>query len=112
MTQIEVEAGVMPWEEACAKRALWVLEKHYAGYSWGITMAPGVMVVRNHSFSNGNKPWGFGLHLTKISGFEFDHRVMQAGGELLERFNRHARAINHEDEAQRGMSRFFETPQT
>lgn len=65
------------------------LTKHYPGYDWmvgatldGGTVAINLMVDDEPAMAS----YGYLLHLNTIVGPGGQHRVMQAGGELLERW--------------------------
>lgn len=81
-----------------AKRISEVLMKHYADHLWAVNVdiPNGVANVSNLRLS-GN--WGFVLHLDKILAMghkQYEHFIMQCGGEILERY-RLARGRYNED---------------
>jgi len=64
-----------------AKNTAEMLEKKYPGWLWAVHTMDGVVVVKSMRLS-GN--WGFVLHENKIDN---DYKaVVNAGGEMLERF--------------------------
>lgn len=68
-----------------AKQAADTLHKHYPGHLWAVTCDAGVLSVRN-LYLSGN--WGFIIRLGPVySASELDKLVMEAGGEILERYN-------------------------
>ena len=109
---VEAENTVLPWELDLCTRALRSLERHYPGYDWRAESYGCAIMVRNSTFSHGNKPWGFFLHIGRLPPGGIEHAAKMAGGELLERWNRRATGINREAEIERGYSRYFEKPQT
>ena len=78
---------------ALGKRILDVLEKHYAYHAW--------FVDTNHQSGHASiqlmyegpdkqmRIWKYGylLHTNKLEGNDFEHKIMMAGGEVLERYN-------------------------
>lgn len=85
-------------EQEIAKNIAEVLHQHYPGHLWAVNVDidNGIANVSNLRLS-GN--WGFVLHLGKILplGYKSFHKViMQAGGEILERY-RLARGRYDED---------------
>ena len=74
-----------------AKNTAEMLEKKYPGWLWAVHTMDGVVVVKSMRLS-GN--WGFVLHESKIDN---DYKaVVNAGGEMLERF-RMSRGKFHQD---------------
>jgi hypothetical protein len=77
---------VSAYELTLAKQMADTLHRHYPEHLWAVTVnaKQGMADVRNMALS-GN--WGFRLHIPAIySASEFDKRVRNAGGELLERY--------------------------
>jgi len=62
------------------------LAKHYPGHQWSTHLNSdrlgGVLIIRNLAHSS---RWGYVLHLDKLHHDPGMKRVMQAGGEILER---------------------------
>jgi hypothetical protein len=84
-------------ELVLAKQMADTLHKHYPDHAWAVhvDLRNGMADVRNLGLS-GN--WGFRLHIPTIySASEFDHRVMRAGGELLERYRVRRGALRPDD---------------
>ena len=68
-----------------AKRVSEILNKHYAGYMWAVNVDSdtGMVQVRNFSLSG---LWGFNLHMKKVQEDVEGKLIINAGGEILERF--------------------------
>lgn len=82
-------------ERVQAKNAMAMLLKHYPGYYWSVTINAGVMTVTNMNLSG---KWGFVIHLSKLSG---DYReLVNAGGELLERYRVHRGKMKRDELAE------------
>ena len=65
-----------------AKRIHDKLTKHYPGHMWAVNVNQGVAFIKNLMLS-GN--WGF---IIKLKDIDNDYKkVIQAGGEILERYN-------------------------
>ncbi len=65
------------------------LAKHYPGYDWmvGVTMQAGTIAIDLMADKPPHlKNHGYLLHVATLMGPGGHHRVMQAGGEMLERF--------------------------
>jgi hypothetical protein len=75
-------------EQALAKRISEKLQQHYPDHFWAVTVDSrgGVATIRNLRLA-GN--WGFVIHLKNIQDDPNLRRVMQSGGELLERYRLH-----------------------
>ncbi len=70
-----------------AKQIADVLMRHYPGHAWMVNVdgKQGVANIKNGLMSG---LYGYRLLLPQlISATDLDHRVMKAGGEILERFN-------------------------
>lgn len=69
---------------ALAKEIAETLHEHYPGWLWGVYVASGVAVIKNFYLSS---RWGMVLHYAKIMGDAAyrRRRVIESGGELLER---------------------------
>lgn len=67
--------------KACAE----ALTKHYPGYAWAVNVSSetGMVQVRNLTLSG---DWGFNIHLARINSDPSLKVVIQAGGEILERY--------------------------
>lgn len=87
-TEIQGEPGhaVDGLDEALAKRAADVLNKHYPGHLWGVFVnsekTGGIMVIKNLRISF---RYGMVLHLRNVYGDPQLKSVIRMGGELLER---------------------------
>lgn len=69
-----------------AKEMAEALHAHYPGHLWAVTSESekGIAVIRNLALSG---RWGYVLRLPAIfSMSQFKHKVLLAGGEILERF--------------------------
>tara|TARA_R100001132_G_scaffold24412_1_gene23594 strand:+ start:245 stop:571 length:327 start_codon:yes stop_codon:yes gene_type:complete len=72
-----------------AKNVAEKLEEKYPGWLWAVHVMDGVVGVKSMRLS-GN--WGFILHADKIDN---DYRaVVNAGGEILERYRQHRGKFN------------------
>lgn len=71
-------------DEILAKRCADMLNAHYPGYLWAVnvnsTPTGGVVIIKNFSVSY---RYGYTLHIEKLDNKL--RKVMQAGGEILER---------------------------
>lgn len=71
-----------------AKEMAELLNKHYPGHMWAVSCdggGTGFADVRNLSLSG---TWGFRVKLRELfSASDFRHRIVMAGGEILERYN-------------------------
>jgi len=69
-----------------AKDIAETLNEHYPGHLWAVNVNSGVAIIKNLYISSA---WGFVLHYNNIKGDAGyrKKRVIQAGGELLERAN-------------------------
>lgn len=78
-----------------AKQCAEALNKHYPGYMWGVNAnnETGMVQVRNFTLSG---EWGFDLHMINVINDPSLKRVIQAGGEILERYKL-ARGAANED---------------
>lgn len=79
-----------------------ILVACYPGFTWHIDAdkRQGVAKIINLELSSGPgaRPWGFILHLNEIAtASELCHKVMMAGGEILERYRQHRGAIRVDD---------------
>jgi hypothetical protein len=80
-----------------AKNMADTLHKHYPKHIWAVTCEGdrGIATIRNLSLSG---DWGFILHLdAQYSASHWDRKVINAGGEILERF-RVARTVANFDQ--------------
>jgi len=68
-----------------AKHVSETLNKHYPGYMWAVNVESetGMVQVRNFSLSG---IWGFNLHLSKVQEDMRGKLIINAVGEILERF--------------------------
>lgn len=68
---------------------------HYPGYMWAVNVEneTGMVQVRNMSLSG---TWGFNLHMINVINDPSLKKVINAGGEILERYNL-ARSAANED---------------
>jgi len=80
-----------PMDVAACKRAVGVLFKHYPGHEWMVDVAGGVMNIRSKNLSTN---YGWVQRLDEVSPADFDKKVMQAGGEVLERFGMPAQKMD------------------
>lgn len=81
-----------------AKQVSETLNKHYPGYMWAVNVESetGMVQVRNFSLSG---IWGFNLHLRQVQEDIHGKLIINAGGEILERFRvRVGKANNSEME--------------
>jgi|DEB0MinimDraft_3_1074331.scaffolds.fasta_scaffold86323_2 hypothetical protein len=71
-------------EEALARDAAEMLNRHYPGYLWAVNVNSegNVMIIKNYTVSI---KYGYTLHLDKLDPTM--KKVMLAGGEILERAN-------------------------
>lgn len=81
---------------ALGKKALTVLEQHYAGHDWFVNCCHESGVVTIQLMYEGKdlevRIWKYGmvLHIDKLlqmDGNNFDYKIKMTGGELLERYN-------------------------
>jgi hypothetical protein len=75
-----------PWADTVRDMAGEALQKHYPGYWWAVQAdeKTGMCDIRCMQLSGA---YGYRLHFKKIfSPTQFQKRVMQAGGEILERY--------------------------
>jgi hypothetical protein len=80
----------MAADMAMCKRISEELERLYPGHPWaiGADHAAGTVVIRLMYPAFDNKPWGYMIPLKNIANdADFKRRVMQAGGEWLERWH-------------------------
>lgn len=92
--KIDETAGIPPADYLKSVQIGELLNRHYPGYQWAVNCDhyQGVVRIRNMSLS-GN--YGFTLKLSdQYSASAFDHDVVMAGGEILERYKLDARAMN------------------
>lgn len=71
----------------CARQCLAVLEAKYPGYLWFVECSgnTGLIQIRNLSLDG---KLGYNVHLKgQFSASDMEKVIMQAGGEVLERFN-------------------------
>ncbi|WP_020409814.1 hypothetical protein [Hahella ganghwensis] len=82
-----IEDGAELWREQLnmdtAKSIAETLEKHYPGYLWAVNADTGNNIATIQSLRLSGT-WGFYLHLDKIDPTQ--RKVVQSGGELLERY--------------------------
>ena len=78
-------------DQAACKRAVGNLFKHYPGHEWLVDIAGGVMNIRSANLSTN---YGFVQRLDEVTPRNFDNKVMQAGGEVLERFGMPAKRMD------------------
>jgi len=64
-------------------RAGEMLERHYPGWAWAVNISGGVMNVHSLKLSG---TWGFRIKLKNLDP-EY-HKVLLAGGEVLERYGK------------------------
>ena len=70
--------------EYMAKLAAQVLGQHYPNHLWAVGWAPGLTLVIKNMAMDGR--YGFTLDVGRCASIsEYEHLVMMAGGELLER---------------------------
>lgn len=72
--------------QSLCKNVLEVLYKHYPGHLWMVKAddGQGVVFIFNARISGSE---GYILHIENLTNYTIlEHRVMQAGGEVLERF--------------------------
>ncbi|WP_286237982.1 hypothetical protein [Neptuniibacter halophilus] len=92
LTQADAQRAIIDMEKA--KQIAEKLWKHYPGHLWAVH-ADTVNNVATVQLLGVSGQWGFYLHLDKLDpGLR---KVMQAGGEILERFNLH-RGQRRDDE--------------
>lgn len=91
MSQIRAEADIGLWPEDALKEIKLaeaigeLLEKHYSGYLWAVTVnLHGGMAMVNAMALSGT--WGFYIPLSRIENDPQMKYVIQCGGELLERY--------------------------
>ena len=78
-----VSDDTLPEHQPLARDLCDVLDAHYPGHPWHVTVGGGMAVIRNFGLSLAH---GFGLHLDKLPGPEAVKRgAVIAGGEFLER---------------------------
>lgn len=72
--------------EAIAKQVAEVLDKHYPGHAWAVNadVMQGIVKVHNLNLSG---EWGFILKMDSLLNDPTERPIVNAGGELLERFN-------------------------
>ncbi len=81
VTSVDDESKQM---EMMAKLAAQNLSKHYPNHWWMVGWAPGMTLVVKHGGADGR--YGYTVDAGKAATIsEFEHAVMIAGGELLER---------------------------
>lgn len=88
-----------------AKQMAEALHQHYPGHLWAVTCdgRTGMADVRNLALS-GN--WGFRLHIHKTySASQWKHKVVMAGGELLERYRLRRGRFDEQEYNQLGTDR-------
>ena len=73
--------GVEAYHAALELQILQVLEQHYGGYAWHVEVHGGVADIRNLSLSD---QMGFRVHVSSLKNGL--HKIVQAGGEFLERY--------------------------
>ncbi len=75
-----------------AKRTAELLHKHYPGHLWGVNVEGAFLDVRNFYLS-GN--YGFRLSIpATYSSSDLDKRIINAGGEILERYRQRRGVID------------------
>lgn len=84
---------------AMCKRVSEALEHHYPGHPWsiGCDHEQGIVVIRLMYPSLDNKPWGYVIPIAGLKGDPAMTRVMQAGGEWLERWGLERRGSRDSD---------------
>lgn len=72
--------------ESIAKNVAEVLDKHYPGHAWAVNadVMQGIVKVHNLNLSG---EWGFILKMDALLNDPTERPIVNAGGELLERFN-------------------------
>ena len=76
-------------DHALAKNVAEKLEEKYPGWLWAVHVMDGVVGVKSLRLSG---QWGFILHESKIDN---DYKaVVNAGGEILERYRQHRGKFN------------------
>jgi hypothetical protein len=90
---IEVdEPGVTAADMALSKNCADTLLKHYPNHLWGVRVAQGLIYVRNLRLSG---RFGFILKMNDFySATDLDKKLMQAGGEVLERYRMSREKMN------------------
>lgn len=79
-----------------AKRCADDLNKKYPGYMWAVNVnnETGMVIVRNFTLSG---DWGFNLHMENVINDPANVKVLNAAGEILERY-RVSRVAANDDE--------------
>lgn len=72
--------------ESIAKQVAEVLDKHYPLHAWAVNANVIQGVVRVHNLKLSGE-WGFILKMDSLLNDPTDRPIVNAGGELLERFN-------------------------
>lgn len=72
--------------ESIARTVAEVLDKHYPGHAWAVSadVMQGIVKVHNLNLSG---EWGFILKMDNLINDPTERPIVNAGGELLERFN-------------------------
>lgn len=85
MIEISGEAAGAVADYDTAKKIAETLNKHYPGHLWGVTASQetGVATIMNLRLSG---RWGFIVKLSDILHDPSLKKVIQAGGEILERY--------------------------
>jgi len=81
--QFLTSEAINPIDMASCARAAEMLEKHYPGWAWAVNISGGVMNVHSLKLSG---TWGFRIKLKDLDPAY--HKVLLAGGEVLERYNK------------------------
>ena len=86
-TEFFVESGKaseLMQEFALAKECTDMLQNHYPGYMWAVNINTegGIAVVKNIDISQN---YGYVIHLIKLLNDPKRRKIVEAGGEILER---------------------------
>jgi hypothetical protein len=83
-----------PLDYNTAKEIGDILNRHYPGHLWAVHVKSGLVQIRDLMLSG---KWGFVLMLPSIySASDLSRQVVNAGGELLERYKQRRGRMNSE----------------
>ena len=80
-TALITEPGKVADARACYDACL-LLEKHYPGHVWRVTIDSGVMQIRMGAFRG---PFAYVIHLDRWGSGTLDAEIVRGGGEFMER---------------------------
>lgn len=79
---IDLDLDSKPEDMIMIKNVLAVLSRHYPGHPWAVRIDGGILEVKNQGV---HATYGFALGVRGLVG-DYDKRIMDAGGTVLEHF--------------------------